>query len=87
MSQEGADREELNNLSLAKEEEKRKHYRKGMMTLVGGCILELFLGCFFLWGNISIYVMSYFYEKDPSTSYNFIFAVDTVLVFSIWFGY
>ena len=47
----------------------------------------LYLGCFFLWGNISIYVLSYFHEKDPTASYDFIFVVDVFLVFSNWCGY
>ena len=65
----------------------KKHFRKGVMAVVGGVVLELFLGGFFLWGNISIYVLSWFYEKNHKSSYNFIFAVDVVLVFAIWFGY
>jgi len=40
----------------------------------------LYLGCFFLWGNISIYVLSYFHAKDPDTSYSFIFLIDSMLV-------
>ena len=47
----------------------------------------IYLGCFFLWGNISIYVLSYFYAIDPSTSYGFIFLVDTLLILSNWCGY
>ena len=62
-------------------------YVRGIMTMIGGLVLELYLGCFFLWGNISIYVLSYFHEISPNASYNFIFAVDVILVFSIWFGY
>jgi len=40
----------------------------------------LYLGCFFLWGNISIYVLSYFHEKNPSANYSFIFMVDSILI-------
>ena len=47
----------------------------------------LYLGCFFLWGNISIYVLSYFHEKSPDASYDFIFLVDSFLVLSNWIGY
>ena len=32
-------------------------------------------------------MLSYFHEINPNASYNFIFAVDVILVFSIWFGY
>ena len=34
----------------------RKEKIKGLLTLIGGFALMLYLGCFFLWGNISIYV-------------------------------
>ena len=47
----------------------------------------LYLGCFFLWGNISIYVLSYFHEKNPSASYDFIFLVDSFLILANWCGY
>ena len=33
----------------------------GIRTLVGSVALMLYLGCFFLWGNISIYVLSYYH--------------------------
>ena len=58
-----------------------------MMSLIGGVILQLFLGSFFLFQNISIYILSFYYQYGYSVSYNFIFAVDLVLVASIWFGY
>ena len=47
----------------------------------------IYLGCFFLWGNISIYVMSHFYEINPQTSYGFVFLVDTLLILANWSGY
>ena len=47
----------------------------------------LYLGCFFLWGNISIYVLSYFHNINPNASYGFIFLVDTFLVLANWIGY
>ena len=83
------DEEPIDDAMASAEREKRArdHHRKGIMTLVGGMVLELFLGGFFLWGNISIYVLSWFYNKNGKSSYNFIFAVDVVLVFAIWFGY
>ena len=55
--------------------------------MIGGVILELYLGCFFLWGNISIYVLSDFYRTDKDLSYDFIFLVDTCLVLFNWTGY
>ena len=47
----------------------------------------MYLGCFFLWGNISVYVLSYFYWINPNFSDSFIFLVDVFLVFSNWVGY
>lgn len=47
----------------------------------------LYLGCFFLWGNISIYVLSYFHEYNPDASFDFVFLVDSFLILSNWFGY
>jgi len=47
----------------------------------------LYLGTFFLWGNISIYVLSYFHEANPTASYSFIFLVDSFLVLANWIGY
>ena len=57
------------------------------MSLIGGVILMMYLGCFFLWGNISVYVLSYFYWINPDFDDSFIFLVDLFLVFSNWLGY
>lgn len=47
----------------------------------------LYLGCFFLWANIDIYVLSYFHTFNPNLSVNFIFLVDLFLVGSNCIGY
>ena len=47
----------------------------------------IYLGCFFLWGNIATYVLSYFWYIDDDLSYDFIFLVDTFLIISNWIGY
>ena len=60
---------------------------RGVLTLIGGVSLMLYLGCFFLWGNISIYVLSYFHKYQPEASYDFIFLVDSILVLFNWIGY
>ena len=59
----------------------------GILSLIGGMSLMLYLGCFFLWGNISIYVLSYFHEYAPDASYDFIFLVDSMLILANWTGY
>ena len=40
----------------------------------------LYLSSNWLWPNISIYVLSYFYQFYPDISYDYIFIVDTGLV-------
>ena len=60
---------------------------KGVVCVAGGICLMIYLGCFFLWGNISTYVLSYFWYIDDDLSYDFIFLVDTFLIISNWFGY
>lgn len=47
----------------------------------------LFLGCFYLWGNIAVYVLSYFYEFNPNINLGFIFIVDTLLITANTCGY
>ncbi len=79
--------DEIDKISTVNDEAKKRHFRRGIFTLIGGVSLQLFLGCFFLWGNISIYVLSYFHETSPNSSYNFIFAVDTILILGNWIGY
>jgi hypothetical protein len=50
-------------------DELAEHYevdrRNGILNIIGGVFLMSFLGCFFLWGNINPYVLSYFYEFNP----------------------
>ena len=46
-----------------------------------------YLGCFYLWGNIDVYVLSYFHEFNPNLSYGFIFIVDTLLITANTIGY
>lgn len=47
----------------------------------------LYLGCFFLWGNIDIYVLSYFHEFYPDVDLGFIFMVDLFLIGANCTGY
>jgi len=63
----------------------RKYW--GIACIVGGVCLEMFIGCFFLWGNISVYVLSYYHEKNANLSYGFVFYVDTILVGFNCLGY
>jgi OFA family oxalate/formate antiporter-like MFS transporter len=47
----------------------------------------LFLGCFYLWANIDVYVLSYFYEFNSDINLGFIFIVDTLLIVANTCGY
>jgi MFS transporter, OFA family, oxalate/formate antiporter len=65
----------------------KSDHRKGVLNAIGGVSLMFFLGCFYLWGNISIYVLSYFYEFNPDIDLGFIFIVDTLLIVANTCGY
>ena len=65
-----------------------KHLKRdGILTLIGGFFLMLYLGCFFLWGNISVYVVSYFHYVNGTNNFSFIYLVDSMLVFFNLAGY
>ena len=57
------------------------------MCLVGGVALQLVNGCFFLWANISTYVLSYMYQKGGDMDLNAIFYVDLALLLLNCTGY
>ena len=59
----------------------------GKLTLVGGIVLQMVNGCFFLWANISQYVLSYMYKFDKTVDLNAIFYVDVVLILLNCIGY
>lgn len=43
--------------------------------------MHLYLGCFYLWGNIQVYVTSYLHKYDGSTTLadtNIVFVFQTV---------
>ena len=67
--------------------DRRESKCQGILTVLGAFILMTYLGCFYLWGNISIYVVSYFYHLEPNVSYSFIFMVNTLLNLSKWLGF
>jgi hypothetical protein len=61
--------------------------RKGYLTIIGGVLIQMFNGCFFLWANISNYVLSYLYIFDKSVNADAIFYVDIILVMWNCVGY
>jgi len=60
---------------------------KGIMTVIAGTSIMFFLGSFFLWSNIAIYVLSYFYLTNKDINVGFIPLVDTILKFCLFWGY
>ena len=54
--------------------------------MIGGLLINFYIGSFYLWGNIAIYVLSYFHQTDTDMSYNFIFLVDAFMVLANWLG-
>jgi MFS family permease len=46
--------------------ERKKISREGWRVLIGGMIITLYLGTFYLWGGISKYVASYFHQFDET---------------------
>ena len=59
---------------------------QGTFSVVGGTIIMIYFGSIQLWPIISIYVASYFYNINPSISYDFLFLVDTLQRLTMWIG-
>ena len=53
---------------------------RGKLCVLGGICIQLFNGCFFMWANISIYVISYIYKFNPDIRIDTVFFVDFVLL-------
>ncbi|CAI2369103.1 unnamed protein product [Moneuplotes crassus] len=41
---------------------------RGILCVIGGCIIHLYLGCFYLWGHIQVYITSYLHKHDHSVT-------------------
>lgn len=59
----------------------------GALCLTAGILIQIFNGCFFLWANISIYVLSYLYHFDPTIRNSTTFYVDFALLALTVTGY
>ena len=57
------------------------------MCLLGGTLVQLFNGCYYLWANLSIYVLSYIYKFDPEVNASAIFYFDVFLLLLMNIGY
>ena len=68
-------------------EPKSKIVMQGVLTLIGGFSLYLYVGCFLLWSNIDVYVISYFHYVNGADEFSFIYLVETLNVAAILLGY
>jgi hypothetical protein len=59
----------------------------GVLLIIGGMLVYLVVGCFYLFSNLSVYVLSYMYQFDKNVSYEFAFYVDTAMKIVINPGY
>ena len=50
------------------EEEKKDNLWRGVQTAVGSICMHVFLGSFYSWGQLNVYVTSYLYQFDQSLS-------------------
>ena len=60
---------------------------KGYLCLFAGVLIQLFNGVFFLWANISVYVLSYIYIYDKKVNADAIYYVDMATTFLTLAGY
>lgn len=89
-----ADEEQNKIRSPEVEAQKAKHFRDGVMCLFGGFMIQMFGGSFFLWAQISNYVLSYLYWENKKHDFKFmkmtptaIFYVDFALALVNVIGY
>lgn len=53
----------------------------GILCLIGGILIHLSIGTIYLWGNINVYVASYYrLSSDPNLSLS-----ETTFIFPLWF--
>jgi len=60
---------------------------KGCSCLFAGVLIQLFNGVFFLWANISVYVLSYIYIYDKNVNADAVYYVDMASTFLNLVGY
>jgi len=61
---------------------------KGFVTIVGGWLFHLAIGSIYTWGNISIYIASYFRHYEPDLTIDDTFVTFPIMVVSstiIWY--
>lgn len=63
------------------------HNRKACMAVIGGILIQMYNGSFFLWPTISIYVISYLQKFNEEINENAHFRVYLVLVLTNCIGF
>ena len=66
---------ERSALFLIKIYKLKKMAIRGYVSIFGGFLQHLALGCMYLWGNISIYIVSYYHHMDSSTTHGTAFYI------------
>jgi len=64
----------------------RRHKIDGLRVVLGGALMHLVLGTFYLWGSVSVYVASYLRARDPSIDINLVKLVYPLMLFAINFA-
>ncbi|CAK89915.1 unnamed protein product (macronuclear) [Paramecium tetraurelia] len=67
------------NKDIYSEEEMRNFTKRGIISLIGGVILHIELGTFYVWGSISPYVCAWMREKDKDVTLNFMAIIFPIL--------
>lgn len=54
---------------------------RGVLCVLGGLVMHLYLGCFYLWGNIVVYITSFLHKHDESVTLDatsIVFVIQTI---------
>ena len=46
-------------------------FSKGVLAVIGGCLMHFILGTLYIWGNINIYITSYYRLKGYDINIEF----------------
>ena len=66
--------------STLKVKKSTRHKVFGVLTVIGGMCVHMFIGSLYIWGNIKGYVASYFHQFSDSVTVSSAFVVLPALV-------
>lgn len=67
--------------------QKQLKFQEGVRALIGGILIQMFNGSFFLWPTLSIYVISYLKQFNGEIDENAHFRGNLILVLTNCAGY